>query len=63
MLLLPIHSSSHKEANLGLAAQDEDERSREQPSIISDTFPPAHPGEEVDVADAFEGCLHAFRDA
>lgn len=51
------------EANLDLAAQDADEGARAQPDVISDAFPPAQPGDEVDIADAFEGCLHAFRDA
>jgi len=51
------------DANASLAMQDSAEKAREQPDTISQTFPPAQPGDEVDIADALEGCLHAFRDA
>jgi hypothetical protein len=53
----------YTDANADLAAQDDLEDERQQPDVLSQTFPPAQAGDEVDIADAFEGCLHAFRDA
>jgi hypothetical protein len=54
--MLPNHTEAQEELDAGTVDD-------QQPSVITEQFPPCEPEEELDIADVFECCNHVFRDA